>query len=433
MGKYPRVLIMGETFHYSSGGGVTLCNLFKKFSPESLAVISSYITIGKSIPNMCHNYYCLGKSNVRILWPFNYFIKVPSSGSYNASNSSGTTVYRTNKKAKFLKKISYFIGISPILIKYRISKNIIEWINDFNPDILYVQCSGYAMLSFVEELHNIIGLPMVFHVMDDWISINQSFFLSNMWKRKTECVFKKILSHTSLNLSISEGMSEEYLRRYGKKFIPFHNPIDVDKWINQYKINYSINQRRVTMLHSGRIGYPTSTSIIELARAITKINNEGMYLIELQIQSPFIPEILLKQIRRFSCINIIEPVSHSELPNVYSKVDLLVIPIDFSKKAERFCKFSMSTKISEFMISGTPIILYAPESIFMVQHAKQYGWAKLITNNNIDYIADDIIEVIKSMSYREKVGKNARIFSVKNYNSHFIRAHFEDRLISVIK
>ena len=58
---YNKVLIIGETFHKQSGGGITLSNLFNNWPPEKLAVVTTPRSILKSDFNKCGNYYRLGK------------------------------------------------------------------------------------------------------------------------------------------------------------------------------------------------------------------------------------------------------------------------------------------------------------------------------------------------------------------------------------
>jgi hypothetical protein len=45
---------------------------------------------------------------------------------------------------------------------------------------------------------------------------------------------------------------------------------------------------------------------------------------------------------------------YADLPEIYSSADILVIANDFDEKAICFLRYSMPTKASEYMISGTP-------------------------------------------------------------------------------
>ena len=87
-------------------------------------------------------------------------------------------------------------------------------------------------------------------------------------------------------LSISDAMSDEYKKRYNKKFIPFHNPIEVELWAPFTKKDFKIDKKYVNILYSGRIGdNGIAESVVEVASAIDSMK-DGEANIKLHIQTP---------------------------------------------------------------------------------------------------------------------------------------------------
>ncbi len=53
------------------------------------------------------------------------------------------------------------------------------------------------------------------------------------------------------------------------------------------------------------------------------------------------------------------------------------------------------------MISGTPIIIFAPDVTAVVKYAKQYEWAKVITQDNISEISNAFVGIEYLMNFME--------------------------------
>lgn len=429
--EFPKVLILGETFHRYSGGGITLSNLFKDFPKENIAVAVNSLIINKSSNEICHNYFCLGKENYKPVFPFNLLFRMPPSGKYNVIVS-----IKKSKKKNFVKALFKFIlhktGFEHNFFRYYLTGEFLSWINEFSPDIIYTQLGEYSKMNFVKEVYSTINKPIVLHIMDDWLTTAPKCLFGFYWKKKFDRSFKDFLSITSIALSISAGMSVEYKRRYNKNFVSFHNPVDLDFWNKSFKTDYSINPQAIKLMYSGKMGsLGTSTAIYDIANAIEYINKKGKYYIEFQIQSYSISSKNIKKLNKYKCVKINPAVEYAELPYKYSSIDFLVIPMDFNKKGMEYLKYSMLTKASEFMISGTPIILYAPVCMAMVRHAEKFGWAKVISQKEQDIIVDELICLIESQDNRMKLGEYARSFCKTNYDAKQIREQFRKCLLSV--
>lgn len=91
----------------------------------------------------------------------------------------------------------------------------------------------------------------------------------------------------------------------------------------------------------------------------------------------------------------------------------------------------MPTKAPEYMVSGTPIIIFAPEVAATVKYAKKYNWAKLITENNITEISSAIKQLLEDKEQREQIAKNAINIAEKNHNSIDVKNQFK-KVISAL-
>jgi len=314
-----------------------------------------------------------------------------------------------------------------LLFKYEISDSFKKWINDFNPDYIYTQLSNRELIGFTTKLINLTGARLAIHIMDDWPStISKNGLFENYWKNKIDCEFRYLVAKAEILLSISEGMTIEYKKRYQKDFISFHNPIDLNIWRPYSKSKLSVNLDNIIILYAGRIGLGTSASVVEIAKAIEELKCEG-FKITFQIQTTSINIKYKNKLNKFSCVVFNPIVQYSELPNIFSAADVLVMPFDFTKKGIAFLKYSMPTKATEYMISGTPILVYSDYRISLVDHAKKYGWAAVVVKKDQKTLKSELVNIINNTDLRVSLSNAAINHAISNYDSKYVRKMFQQQ------
>ena len=435
MKKYPKVLIMIETFNKQSGGGITLSNLFYGWDRSCLA---NAVTIHNAdkIENteICNNYYCLGKDEFKVSFPFSLYFKIRQSGKIDVSSTRGHKSTAVSKQKNTISEvlkssidwIKDHLNLSNLIYSMDVSPQFLKWVEDFDPDYIYIQPSSRLSINFFKKIHQATGIPLVMHIMDDWQkAINKNSLLHNYWERKIDKEFRELLDQTSVFLSISEGMSDEYYKRYDKKFVHFHNTIETDQWLPYAKKDFRIDQD-VRILYAGRIGIGTYHSFFDFILAIEELNKEG-HNISLHIQSPFVDKKFRSRLEKFKCVTFNKFAEYSALAKVFSSYDLLLLPIDFEGKGKAFLKYSMPTKVSEFMFSGTPVLLFCPDGIALYEHAKKYKWAYVISNNSRESIKKGVLEMITDEELRSRISKTATNYALEHFNSTLVRENFRAR------
>jgi glycosyltransferase involved in cell wall biosynthesis len=226
-------------------------------------------------------------------------------------------------------------------------------------------------------------------------------------------------------MSICDAMSEEYKLRYKREFIPFHNPIEVNKWLPFTKKDWSV-RNKFTILYAGRIGLGMKQSIKDIARVVTTLSLV-YYDIIFEIQTRDISE--LKGLVKFSDnVRRVDPIAYEELPKKFSSVDLLLLPIDFDIDSINFLRFSFPTKITEYMISGTPILLYAPAETATTEYAIKDKWAFTVTERNDKLLYDAIERIYSDPDLRRDLGERARDIAVSREDADLVRDNFRKML-----
>jgi len=426
-----KILIIGQPFTNNSGGGITLTNLFSGWEKDKIAVACSPWLLSNNIDtSLCDTYYQLGHKEHKWIFPFNLMAHKYFSGIVKIYDAiiNNKTSSRSNLRVRIIMDYFYpllrYIGLYHGLSRTELSNDFCNWVNDFKPDIIYAQAAFRHDVQFCVHVHNYLKKPLIFHMMDDWPSLigNRGLF-KKYWHKKIDNEFRILLGKATLLLSISDSMSQEYKKRYGKDFHVFHNSIDIEFWKKHQRIDYTMGNSP-TILYAGRTGLGINASLENIAKAVQYLNKELNLGIKLKLQ---IAENL-SWIDNYSCIECNSFVSYKDLPKVFSEADFLILPYDFSEESIKFVQYSMPTKAPEYMISGTPIIIFAPEATAIVKYAKEYQWAKLVTTNNVNELAKVIMELLKNKEERQEIGQNAIRIAEERHNSIKVTNDFRNLL-----
>lgn len=431
----PKVLILGQPFNNNSGGGITQANLFGGWDKERIAVVSTIHMFNNLNAHVCDTYYILGDKEYKWMFPLNLLQRKIVSGirkvkplEANQQPAKAGTTLRTKIIDKYFYPLLEYVGLLHIASELQLSAELCKWIDEYDPDVIYAQASTRESVLFCSLVKEYTRKPMIYHVMDDWPStISQRGPFKRYWHKKIDRELRMLLNQADILLSISHGMAKEYKRRYNKKFITFHNPIELDFWKSHQRTSYELASPPV-LLYAGRIGTGIDETLESMAQAI-EVVNEGM-------ASPVCFALQTKDkplwTDKYKCVRHNAMVPYKDLPKIFASADFLYLPYDFSKESIRFIKYSMPTKAPEYMMSGTPVIVFGPGETSLVQDAEQNGWAKVVTENNILLLAEAVKELIAGIELRRQIAGNATRQAETNFNSVKIRSDFKNIIYSLI-
>ncbi len=437
--RLPKVLIIGQSFDKRSGGGITLSNLFAGWDQDKLAVACTPHLIKNSDSKICKNYYQLGEKEHKWMFPFQYLQKKFPSGKIvfdkekenkkvSKRSGNGKINVRSNVVDKWFLPFLKYTGLIHALTKINLSKEFRTWLHDFEPDIIYAQGQDRQRILFALLLEQYLKKPLIFHIVDDWpLTISDKGPFKKFWHNKIDQDLKTLFNKASLLMCISDEMGKAYKIRYNKDFITFHNPIDIQFWKASQKQNYELNESPV-VLYAGKISLGVESSLELIAKAIETVNKKHKIRLRFILQTKEIPAWAAD----YSFVEHKSFVAYDDLPKVFSGVDFLVMPYDFSERSINYVKYSMPTKAPEYMISGTPILVFAPEVTAIVKYAKKNGWAYTVTENNSDSLATSLECLILHKPIRCEIAENAKKTAENNHSSLVIRSNFEAAITSLI-
>ena len=411
--EYPKVLLFGHSFNNFSGMGITLTNLFADWPKEKIAVWANEIDV-----ELCQSIRPCDKYIGNIVY-----------------KSSGEKSIRTNYTMKnsfldCLRHLYHKTGLAELKAKKKLEDSFCKEAMDFNPEIIFCALGNYVAMKRCEYL--ISKLPhsnLVLYIVDDWVNTRVSHrYLSFIWKYFYRKEFKYLLNKSSGLLSICQYMSDEYLRLYGKNFYPFHNPVDVKKWI-ELKTKPKYSNSVLSILYVGKINDDTTPGLLDMCKAITQLNTQGGNYI-FDIYSPdYANKAYLFEKKEY--VHAFPPIAHKDIPAVMKSYSSLFLPLSFSKASRAYVRLSMPTKLTEYLASSRPIILYCPKEIALAKYLVDKNCSILCTERGVNELKD-AINILNSNDCYDHLVANSGLLAAK-HDVHVIREEFRTVMCNFMK
>ena len=104
----------------------------------------------------------------------------------------------------------------------------------------------------------------------------------------------------------------------------------------------------------------------------------------------------------------------------------LFLPLGFSKQSRAYVRLSMPTKLTEYLASGKPIILYCPEEIALAKFLADKDCAIMCTINKSVKLKESITQLQDKAVY-EHIVKNSLSLAAE-HDIRVVRERFRETL-----
>ena len=172
-------------------------------------------------------------------------------------------------------------------------------------------------------------------------------------------------------------------------------------------------------------------SLTLFAQAVSKWNRENPRVC-LDIFTPDLESPDSKRIRNLNNVRMSLPVKHEEVPALLADSDLLLLPLDFSKMGLSYAQYSIPTKASEYMMSGTPILAFAPSETAIVKFCNSHNCAFSLTKADVNEIYRAIDFIIENEEMRESLTRNSSEIASILFEATVVREKFQTLLSGLI-
>lgn len=310
------------------------------------------------------------------------------------------------------------------------SKELNDFIDGFNPDIIFAQLQDKIYLN------NLIGYvreytckPLVLYAWDDVYSLKQFsisplFWIDRFIQRKS---IRKLVANCNLLYTISCEQKNEYGKCFkkqtgllykGKKFMDMPDTNDSQSGI--LKILYTGN------LYSGR--YET---ILSMCKKLEQYNQDELKA-QLYIYSG--TDLTNKQIQKINIGNssfFMGKVSEQEVQQLQEKADILLHIEPMNLKGSLLCRLSFSTKLVDYFYNAKCIFAVGSSRCSAMKYLKRHDAA--VVSETIEEAEDKLLKLINSPMVVKEYAMKAWKCGYKNHQIEQIQGELRMNLVKLIQ
>jgi len=409
---YPRTLIVGAHFTEQSGSGTFLGRLFSGWPPDRLATACG----GASIPDWhrCRRHYHTGDLEFRLQAPFKWMVPANASGPVLASATAASPAIATPPTISLGRRLAQYpwrallqlLGGGEILYRVSPSPQFLCWVREFQPEVLYGHCSSLNSVRFVRRMQQALGLPLVFHFMDDFPEAYYRDGLASRFLRPhylTE--FAELVRSADVAIAICREMAEEYEKRYQRPVLWLPMPVELGAYRAAARTQWTAG-RPFRLRYGGRVGWAIRQSLADLAGVVHALRQNGADVVFdlVTFQTEEVPAACLAS----TGVTVQSPRPLAEVPGLQAEADVLIVCYDFDSESFRQARYSMPSKLADCLASGTPILVYGPAGLPVVEYARREGWGKVVDRRDPVALRAAVRELMDSAALREQLGRNAK-------------------------
>lgn len=419
--KNKRILIISnECLSNSSSNGRTLRNFLIGWEKENLAQF--YIKDGNPDYSICSNYY-----NVTDEQALNSFL-------LKKKNNKSSNSYRHNDiKNKKIRRSAISMFIRDIVWNSNrwMDSDFNDWINEFNPNIILFQ-AGDSAFPYILTLRiaRKFNIPYIIYNSENYYFKKYDYFRSKgfskliypLYHTYFKSKFKKTIKKASLSIYNSEDLKNDYLNEFNLPSEYVYTATELETKIYPKK-----NNNPPVISYLGNLGVGRAEVLIEIANAISKIDKN----IYLDIYGSIPNEEIKNKIMTNKSVRFNGFISYNKVIDVMRTSDILIHAENFKPFYKEGLKRAFSTKIADYLASGTCFLLYAPEDLTCTKYLRTNKVAHVISDSSFLY--QNLLDVIKDNNFRTKYLNNALNIVNKNHDFKKNAKKFQDLILKVIR
>jgi glycosyltransferase involved in cell wall biosynthesis len=238
----------------------------------------------------------------------------------------------------------------------------------------------------------------------------------------------QVLDQAAVRLAICEPMCREYEVRYGHTFLSFQNALDTERWLSFSRTTWKAGSPFLVRYVGSIVPDGQRESLLDIARAVADLSAEGVS-IQLRIHAPRHESAYLQACGiPGGALHIDGPPDPASIASLLAGADLLVLPYNFDARSARYIRLSLPTKAPAYMMSGTPILVYAPGEVATADYAAREGWGYVVASSGQAGLMAALKKLMADEPLREQLGRRALHVALANHDARTVRAAFWDTL-----
>lgn len=392
MGKkeIPRLLVISNScISQNDSNGRTLRNFLVGWDSECLAQF--YVNVGDPDFSVCSRYYNITDNQALIS-----FIKGKTfNGRLIEQNDTQKSSSGEDKKIK-RNAITMSLRNAVWDSKRWRGNQFYEWLDDFHPEMVLLQVGDCTFtIKLALEVSKKYKVPLIVYNSESYYFKSFDYFRArglahlfyHIFHLEFRRQYKKLMKNASQTIYICEMLQQQYDKEFGRPSVSIYTASEV-KPTESFASNITF-----TTSYLGNLGVGRHKGLIHIAEALQQVSPK-LYL---DIYGRIPNEEVRDAFNSCKGIRYKGFVSYEEVVRLMAESDLLVHTENFSDFYREDLKYAFSTKIADYLASGTAFLLYAPDGMACTDYLKKNKAAHIATNK--DELDDMIRKVVRDREF----------------------------------
>ncbi len=429
----PKVLILSRgVWNEKQGTSSTLTNFFEDYDASKLAQV--YIETLEPDTKCCYQFFQI--SEIQLIHKlFRLGLKTGHAIDTRRADEEkvGKRIAEQEARAmRFVRRHRSLLFSFARELLWRFggwkSKELIAFVKDFAPDVIWIDSSTLPFLNKVFcYILRIVNKPAAVFMQDDIYTYDScpKTLGSRIYKWYLRIQVKKVVKQCDAMFVASPKMKKEYDKIFGI------NSIFVAKsshYTSVLSTNKVVLHQPLRLVYMGQIIYGRLFTLIDIAQKLKDINGDAIK-VQLDIYTNnSITGVFKEKLLSNDCVILHEPVLYQDVPKVIAAHDVVLFVESFDKRYCKVARLSFSTKICDYLSSGKCVFAVGPSDIAPIEYFKEEDAA--IVADSRESIGDKIKELEDSIivkRYAEKAIQCAR----KNHNREKMDSVIYGKLIEL--
>ncbi|MEW5847167.1 MAG: glycosyltransferase family 4 protein [Myxococcota bacterium] len=265
----------------------------------------------------------------------------------------------------------------------------------FQPDVILASPITALDVHVAASAVRKLGVPHAVYFMDDWMTHEPVES-----RQRLESAARWLVATSSVRLMISAKLSAEYQRRFGPARtddVVLQNPVLTERFLSSSQA--ARGDGRKVLVYAGAI-WPMHRDALEaLARAVAHLRGQGTDVV-LRVHTS--PTFWQQHASLFEPLGVEfgGHLPHRDVPDALKRADALVVACSFLPEWAPFSRYSIQTKLGEYLMTGRPVLVVGPDDAACAEWVAQHSAGAVLSAPSTEGLA---------AALRDLLGDDARL------------------------
>jgi hypothetical protein len=427
---YPKVLVVADSSIRRAGNsGWTLYNLFRGWPVDRLAQI--YWEQDPPDDSICGQSWKLSLEDVPLDRFLRRTLRLLGIGNIHGpdvlllrdSDFGGPGCRSWNVTAKVHLKQAARAWMD-WKASFRLNNRLLEWAREFHPDVIYCLSTPLRPIRLQNRLAAELGVPMLPHVMDDFMSqMYRHNWLENGPRQALKPCVGQQIRRCPFALAISPAMATEYARRFDKPFFSLMNCVGVPtSWAEPLA---ETGQTPLTVAYVGGVHLGRFESLLETAAVVKNLRAEGMRLeiVAYELREDQAQRAALEQT---GTVKLAAPLPGQDTLRLrrLQEASVLLHLDALHGAAVTYSRLSLSTKLPFYLAAGRAILARAAAGLASIDYLAEHQAAATVTDPSPERLQETLRMLLTNKEMRHNLGRSAWRLARANHDGDGQRERF---------